>query len=246
MTTAGRHLTRCEIMGRCPTILSPKSPSPYPKSFRQVGHRTYQRGAAYQRNREVVRYSYDEGQQHPHRARQRKHPRALRGDDSILPPRAGSAVFAARCTCPVVSNCKHAVALMLTALDPRLRGGQGPHTAGHRPARQRRPRNQESGAKGRRVRGKKLPASAPPQPRPPAPKQQTPKQSRRRFRAPEPQDPLAALRASGALTVASRLPSPGSTEATSTAGETPTVRENREDAESFDFDSPRRRLPPLG
>ena len=47
----------------------------------------------------------------------------------------------------------------------------------------------------------------------------------------EPQDPLAALRASGALTVASRLPSPDSAETT------PTARENREDAEGFDLDS---------
>ena len=38
----------------------PEIPVTVPQIIRQVGHRTYQRGVAYQRNREVIRYSYDE------------------------------------------------------------------------------------------------------------------------------------------------------------------------------------------
>ncbi len=103
--------------GQVPNNPFPEIPVTVPQIIRQVGHRTYQRGAVYQRNREVVRYSYDEDN------------RTLTGlvNGSTLvpyevtirffPPRADSAAFAARCTCPVVSNCKHAVALMLTALD---------------------------------------------------------------------------------------------------------------------------------
>ena len=103
--------------GQVPNNPFPEIPITVPQIIRQVGHRTYQRGATYQRNREVVRYSYDEDSS------------TLTGlvNGSTLvpyevtirffPPRAGSAAFAARCTCPVVSNCKHAVALMLTALD---------------------------------------------------------------------------------------------------------------------------------
>ena len=38
----------------------PEIPVTVPQIIRQAGHRTYQRGVAYQRNREVIRYSYDE------------------------------------------------------------------------------------------------------------------------------------------------------------------------------------------
>lgn len=214
----------------------PEIPITVPQIIRQVGHRTYQRGAAYQRNREVVRYSYDEDSS------------TLTGlvNGSTLvpyevtirffPPRAGSAVFAARCTCPVVSNCKHAVALMLTALDRASVAGRaltpqaiGPLDSGGRGTKNRGAKDAESEGK---APGERTPATK-------ATGTETTDTEAVAAEVPgtEPQDPLAALRASGALTVASRLPSPGSTEATSTAGETPTVRENREDAESFDFDS---------
>lgn len=214
----------------------PEIPITVPQIIRQVGHRTYQRGAAYQRNREVVRYSYDEDSS------------TLTGlvNGSTLvpyevtirffPPRAGSAVFAARCTCPVVSNCKHAVALMLTALDRASVAGRaltpqaiGPLNSGGRGTKNRG--TKDAGSEGK-APGKHTPATK-------ATGTETTDTEAVAAEVPgtEPQDPLAALRASGALTVASRLPSPGSTEATSTAGETPTVRENQEDAESFDFDS---------
>lgn len=214
----------------------PEIPITVPQIIRQVGHRTYQRGAAYQRNREVVRYSYDEDSSTliglvngstlvPYEVTIR-----------FFPPRAGSAVFAARCTCPVVSNCKHAVALMLTALDRASVAGRaltpqaiGPLDSGGRGTKNRGAKDAESEGK---APGERTPATK-------ATGTETTDTEAVAAEVPgtEPQDPLAALRASGALTVASRLPSPGSTEATSTAGETPTVRENREDAESFDFDS---------
>lgn len=222
--------------GQVPNNPFPEIPITVPQIIRQVGHRTYQRGAAYQRNREVVRYSYDEDSS------------TLTGlvNGSTLvpyevtirffPPRAGSAAFAARCTCPVVSNCKHAVALMLTALDRASVAGRaltpqaiGPLNSGGRGTKNRGAK--DAGSEGK-APGKHTPATK-------ATGTETTDTEAVAAEVPgtEPQDPLAALRASGALTVASRLPSPGSTEATSTAGETPTVRENREDAESFDFDS---------
>lgn len=208
----------------------PEIPITVPQIIRQVGHRTYQRGAAYQRNREVVRYSYDEDSS------------TLTGlvNGSTLvpyevtirffPPRAGSAAFAARCACPVVSNCKHAVALMLTALDRASVAGKaltpqaiGPLNSGGRGTKNREAK--DAGSEGK-APGEHTPATK-------ATGTETTDTEAVAAEVPgtEPQDPLAALRASGALTVALRLPSPGSTEVT------PTVRENREDAESFDFDS---------
>lgn len=208
----------------------PEIPITVPQIIRQVGHRTYQRGAAYQRNREVVRYSYDEDSS------------TLTGlvNGSTLvpyevtirffPPRAGSAAFAARCACPVVSNCKHAVALMLTALDRASVAGRaltpqaiGPLDSGGRGTKNREAK--DAGSEGK-APGEHTPATK-------ATGTETIDTEAVAAEVPgtEPQDPLAALRASGALTVASRLPSPGSTEVT------PTARENREDAESFDFDS---------
>lgn len=222
--------------GQVPNNPFPEIPITVPQIIRQVGHRTYQRGAAYQRNREVVRYSYDEDSS------------TLTGlvNGSTLvpyevtirffPPRAGSAVFAARCTCPVVSNCKHAVALMLTALDRASVAGRaltpqaiGPLNSGGRGTKNR-------GAKDAGSEGK-APSEHTPATKATGTETTDTEAVAAEVPGTEPQDPLAAPRASGALTVASLLPSPGSTEATSTAGETPTVRENREDAESFDFDS---------
>lgn len=222
--------------GQVPNNPFPEIPITVPQIIRQVGHRTYQRGAAYQRNREVVRYSYDEDSSTL---------TGLVNGSTLVPyevtirffsPRAGSAAFAARCTCPVVSNCKHAVALMLTALDRASVAGRaltpqaiGPLDSGGRGTKNRGAK--DAGSEGK-APGEHTPATK-------ATGTETIDTEAVAAEVPgtEPQDPLAALRASGALTVASRLPSPGSTEATSTVGETPTGRENREDAESFDFDS---------
>ena len=205
--------------GQVPNNPFPEIPVTVPQIIRQVGHRTYQRGAAYQRNREVVRYSYDEDN------------RILTGlvNGSTLvpyevtirffPPRAGSAAFAARCTCPVVSNCKHAVALMLTALDRASVAGRALTPQAIGPL--------DSGGRGTKIRGAKdAPATE-------ATGSETTGTEASAAEVPgtEPQDPLAALRASGALTVASRLPSPASAETI------PTARENREESEGFDLDS---------
>ena len=210
--------------GQVPNNPFPEIPVTVPQIIRQVGHRTYQRGAAYQRNREVVRYSYDEDN------------RTLTGlvNGSTLvpyevtirffPPRAGSAAFAARCTCPVVSNCKHAVALMLTALDRASVAGRALTPQAIGPL--------DSGGRGTKIRGAKdAPATEATGSETTDTEATDPEASAAEGPGAEPQDPLAALRASGALTVASRLPSPDSAETT------PTARENREDAEGFDLDS---------
>lgn len=199
--------------GQVPNNPFPEIPVTVPQIIRQVGHRTYQRGAAYQRNREVVRYSYDEDN------------RTLTGlvNGSTLvpyevtirffPPRAGSATFAARCTCPVVSNCKHAVALMLTALD---RASVAKKALSEHPG--------PVGVPGAvtKATAAKVATDA---------KGFAGSKSADVAEAKKSADPLAALRASGALTVASRLPSPDSAEAA------PTARENREEAEGFDLES---------
>ena len=199
--------------GQVPNNPFPEIPVTVPQIIRQVGHRTYQRGAAYQRNREVVRYSYDEDN------------RTLTGlvNGSTLvpyevtirffPPRAGSAAFAARCTCPVVSNCKHAVALMLTALD---RASVAKKALSEHPG--------PVGAPGAvtKATAAKVATDA---------KGFAGSKSADVAEAKKSADPLAALRASGALTVASRLPSPNSAETT------PTARANREESEGFDLES---------
>ncbi len=216
--------------GQVPNNPFPEIPVTVPQIIRQVGHRTYQRGAAYQRNREVVRYSYDEDN------------RTLTGlvNGSTLvpyevtirffPPRAGSAAFAARCTCPVVSNCKHAVALMLTALDRASVAGRaltpqaiGPLDSGGRGTKVRGAKDADAETK---TPGERAPATE-------ATGSETTGTEATAAEVPgtEPQDPLAALRASGALTVASRLPSPNSAETT------PTARANREESEGFDLES---------
>ena len=216
--------------GQVPNNPFPEIPVTVPQIIRQVGHRTYQRGAAYQRNREVVRYSYDEDN------------RTLTGlvNGSTLvpyevtirffPPRAGSAAFAARCTCPVVSNCKHAVALMLTALDRASVAGRALTPQAIGPL--------DSGGRGTKIQGAKdanaetkTPGERTPATEATGSETTGPEAGAAEGPGTEPQDPLAALRASGALTVASRLPSPDSAEAA------PTARENREETESFDLES---------
>ena len=168
----------------------PEIPVTVPQIIRQVGHRTYQRGAAYQRNREVVRYSYDEDN------------RTLTGlvNGSTLvpyevtirffPPHAGSAAFAARCTCPVVSNCKHAVALMLTALD---RASVAKKALSEHPG--------PVGVPGAvtKATAAKVATDA---------KGFAGSKSADVAEAKKSADPLAALRASGALTTAAKLPAP--------------------------------------
>lgn len=176
--------------GQVPNNPFPEIPITVPQIIRQVGHRTYQRGAAYQRNREVVRYSYDEDN------------RTLTGlvNGSTLvpyevtirffPPRAGSAAFAARCTCPVVSNCKHAVALMLTALD---RASVAKKALSEHPG--------PVGVPGAvtKATAAKVATDA---------KGFAGSKSADVAEAKKSADPLAALRASGALTTAAKLPAP--------------------------------------
>lgn len=218
----------------------PEIPVTVPQIIRQVGHRTYQRGAAYQRNREVVRYSYDEDN------------RTLTGlvNGSTLvpyevtirffPPRAGSAAFAARCTCPVVSNCKHAVALMLTALDRASVAGRaltpqaiGPLDSGGRGTKVRGAKDADAETKtpGERTPATEATGSETTGTETTGTEATDPEAGAAEVPGTEPQDPLAALRASGALTVASRLPSPNSAETT------PTARANREESEGFDLES---------
>ena len=176
--------------GQVPNNPFPEIPVTVPQIIRQVGHRTYQRGAAYQRNREVVRYSYDEDN------------RTLTGlvNGSTLvpyevtirffPPRADSAAFAARCTCPVVSNCKHAVALMLTALD---RASVAKKALSEHPG--------PVGVPGAvtKATAAKVATDA---------KGFAGSKSADIAEAKKSADPLAALRASGALTTAAKLPAP--------------------------------------
>lgn len=156
----------------------PEIPVTVPQIIRQAGHRTYQRGVAYQRNREVIRYSYDENK------------RTLTGlvnGSTIIPYEvtvrffpavSGSATFTARCTCPVLTDCKHAVALMLTALD--------------RASVAKKALSEHPGPVG-------VPATSA--------KDVTAK-SADVAEAKKSADPLAALRASGALTTAAKLPAP--------------------------------------
>ena len=163
----------------------PEIPVTVPQIIRQAGHRTYQRGVAYQRNREVIRYSYDEDE------------RTLTGlvnGSTIIPYEvtvrffpavSGSATFTARCTCPVLTDCKHAVALMLTALD--------------RASVAKKALSEHPGPVGVPGAAAKDAAEA---------KRSADSKSADVAEAKKSADPLAALRASGALTTAAKLPAP--------------------------------------
>lgn len=163
----------------------PEIPVTVPQIIRHAGHRTYQRGLAYQRNREVIRYSYDEDE------------RTLTGlvnGSTIIPYEvtirffpavSGSATFTARCTCPVLTDCKHAVALMLTALD---RASVAKKALSEHPGPIGVP-----GAAAKDSAEAKGPADS---------------KSADVAEAKKVADPLAALRASGALTTAAKLPAP--------------------------------------
>ena len=172
----------------------PEIPVTVPQIIRQAGHRTYQRGLAYQRNREVIRYSYDEDE------------RTLTGlvnGSTIIPYEvtirffpavSGSATFAARCTCPVLTDCKHAVALMLTALDrasvAKKALSEHPGPVGV-PSATSAPSAPSAAAKGAAEAGGSAGSK-----------------SADVAEAKKSADPLAALRASGALTTAAKLPAP--------------------------------------
>ena len=156
----------------------PEIPVTVPQIIRQAGHRTYQRGVAYQRNREVIRYSYDEDE------------RTLTGlvnGSTIIPYEvtvrffpavSGSATFTARCTCPVLTDCKHAVALMLTAID---RASVAKKALSEHPGPVGVPNTGSHGVAAKSADVAEAKKAA---------------------------DPLAALRASGALTTAAKLPAP--------------------------------------
>lgn len=96
----------------------PDIPVTAPAIIRQVGSGTYTRGQTSMRQGSVTRYHYDDTK------------RVLEGQvaGSTAQPyttritfpthvTAGSYSFSATCSCPVLHNCKHAVALMLTAID---------------------------------------------------------------------------------------------------------------------------------
>ena len=156
----------------------PEIPVTVPQIIRQVGHRTYQRGVAYQRNREVIRYSYDE---------ENRTLTGLVNGSTIIPYEvtvrffpavSGSATFTARCTCPVLTDCKHAVALMLTALD---RASVAKKALSEHPGPVGVPNTGSHGVAAKSADVAEAKKAA---------------------------DPLAALRASGALTTAAKLPAP--------------------------------------
>ena len=156
----------------------PEIPVTVPQIIRQAGHRTYQRGLAYQRNREVIRYSYDE---------ENRTLTGLVNGSTIIPYEvtvrffpavSGSATFTARCTCPVLTDCKHAVALMLTALD---RASVAKKALSEHPGPVGVPNAGSHGVAAKSADVAEAKKAA---------------------------DPLAALRASGALTTAAKLPAP--------------------------------------
>ena len=174
----------------------PEIPVTVPQIIRQAGHRTYQRGVAYQRNREVIRYSYDEDNSTL---------TGLVNGSTIIPYEvtirffpavSGSATFTARCTCPVLTDCKHAVALMLTALDrasvAKKALSEHPGPVGV-PSAASAPSAAAKGAA--EAKGSVAKGSAD-------------SKSADVAEAKKAADPLAALRASGALTTAAKLPAP--------------------------------------
>lgn len=96
----------------------PEIPVTAPAIIRQVGSGAYTRGQRYMREGNVVRYTYD--------GAKRRLTGEVAGSGSqpyktqvMFPPEVtpGSHAFASSCSCPVIHNCKHAVALMLTAID---------------------------------------------------------------------------------------------------------------------------------
>ena len=157
------------------------TPNPFPdipvtvaQIIRQAGHKAYQRGLAYARQREVVRYTYDEDENTLEGLVNGSTPIPYEVDIRFFPGSdADSNLFNARCTCPVAADCKHAVALMLTALDRAKTARKALDNAPG--GRIRQPMNQES----------------------------TEDTARQVAEAAD--DPLAALRASGAIRSASSL-----------------------------------------
>ena len=157
------------------------TPNPFPdipvtvaQIIRQAGHKAYQRGLAYARQREVVRYTYDEDENTLEGLVNGSTPIPYEVDIRFFPGSdADSNLFNARCTCPVAVDCKHAVALMLTALD-----------------RAKTARKALDNAPGGRIRQSM--------------NQESPEDTARQV-AETADDPLAALRASGAIRSASSL-----------------------------------------
>ena len=157
------------------------TPNPFPdipvtvaQIIRQAGHKAYQRGLAYARQLEVVRYTYDEDENTLEGLVNGSTPIPYEVDIRFFPGSdAGSNLFNARCTCPVTVDCKHAVALMLTALD-----------------RAKTARKALDNAPGGRIRQSM--------------NSESPEDTARQV-AEAADDPLAALRASGAIRSASSL-----------------------------------------
>lgn len=157
------------------------TPNPFPdipvtvaQIIRQTGHKAYQRGLAYARQREVVRYTYNEDENTLEGLVNGSTPIPYEVGIRFFPDSdADSNLFNARCTCPVAADCKHAVALMLTALD-----------------RAKTARKALDNAPGGRIRQSM--------------NQESPEDTAQQVAATA-DDPLAALRASGAIRSASSL-----------------------------------------
>lgn len=100
-------------------------PNPFPsipvtasQIIQQIGGRTFQRAQRYARSGQVVRYSYDcaTGELHGLVNGSEQTPYEVRVHFAAQKT-PGSTAFTAQCTCYVGTDCKHAAALMLTAID---------------------------------------------------------------------------------------------------------------------------------
>lgn len=85
--------------------------------IRQVGHNAYSRGQAYMRGGNVARYSYDQEQGNLTGQVTGSKNQLYSTSIFFLNEKSSHYSFRARCSCPVGNDCKHAVALMLTAID---------------------------------------------------------------------------------------------------------------------------------
>ena len=100
-------------------------PNPFPsipitedKILEQVGGRTFQRARTYAAKGMVVRYRYDAAANELHGLVNGNAPSPYEVYVRFSRPKGPTNNhFVSHCTCPVDLNCKHAVALMLTAID---------------------------------------------------------------------------------------------------------------------------------
>lgn len=96
----------------------PDIPVTAPTILRQVGHGAYTRGQGYMRAGKVQRYSYEAATRTLTGTIDGSKAQAYTARITFPEQHApGSLAFSSSCTCPVGYDCKHAVALMLTAID---------------------------------------------------------------------------------------------------------------------------------